>query len=307
MAILAVGAAFLVPRPGDGVSAVPPTTWSPVPQGVLTPVLIEPPSRAGALESPAPTSGRWRPRSPEAGLTAATDPEHLAIGTPWSPVVPAPVTRPIGPTHVVVAGDNLWTIAQRHSTPLAAIMLWNDGVDPERLVAGQRILVPGGSKMRAAQLSAAQKSAARTSIAPRPLAPNATKQTAARAPSPSRSAGDHLWPLAIRGTISRGFSAAHPGLDIAAPTGTPVRAIAEGTVTWAGRKANGGGYVVVIRHPGGMRSTYNHNSKVLVEVGEMVKRGQTIAQVGSTGWSTGPHLDVRIEMGGRFVNPMDIY
>ena len=56
-----------------------------------------------------------------------------------------------------------------------------------------------------------------------------------------------------------------------------------------------------------MRSTYNHNSKVLVEVGETVERGQTIAQVGSTGWSTGPHLDVRIEMGGRFVNPMDIY
>lgn len=307
MAILAVGAAFLVPRPGDGVRAVPPSTWSPVPQGVLTPVLIEPPSRAGALESSAPTSGRWGPRSPEAGLTAATDPEHLAIGTPWSPVVPAPVTRPIGPTHVVVAGDNLWTIAQRHSTPLAAIMLWNDGVDPERLVAGQRILVPGGSKMRAAQLSAARTSAARTSIAPRPLAPNATKQTAARAPSPSRSTGDHLWPLAIRGTISRGFSAAHPGLDIAAPTGTPVRAIAEGTVAWAGWKTNGGGYVVVIRHSGGMRSTYNHNSKVLVEVGEMVERGQTIAQVGSTGWSTGPHLDVRIEMGGRFVNPMDIY
>lgn len=307
VAILAIGAAFLVPRPGDGVRAVPPSTWSPVPQGVLTPVLIEPPSRAGALESPAPTSGRWRPRRPEAGLTAATDPEHLAIGTPWSPIQPPPATRPIGPTHVVVAGDNLWTIAQRHSAPLAAIMLWNDGVDPERLVAGQRILVPGGSKMRAAQRSAARKSAARKSSAPRPPAPNATKLSATRAPSPARSTGDHLWPLAIRGTISRAFSAAHPGLDIAAPAGTSVRAIAQGSVTWAGWKANGGGYVVVIRHPGGMRSTYNHNSKVLVEVGETVERGQTIAQVGSTGWSTGPHLDVRIEMGGRFVNPMDIY
>ena len=127
MAILAVGAAFLVPRPGDGVRAVPPSTWSPVPQGVLTPVLIEPPSRAGALESPAPTSGRWRPNSPEAGLTAAAD-----------------ATPPIGPTHVVVAGDHLWTIAQRHSAPLAAILLWNDGVDPERLVSVRRILVPGG-------------------------------------------------------------------------------------------------------------------------------------------------------------------
>ena len=302
MGILAVGAAFLVPRPGDGVSAVPPTTWSPVPPGVLTPVLIEPTSRVGAFESSAPTSDQRSPRSLEAGLTAEAGETRRAIGTPGSPLAPAPSTPPSGPTHVVVAGDNLWTIARRHSAPLAAILPWNDGVDPDRLMTGQRILVPGGSKMRPAQ-----PSAGRTSIAPRAAARNATKPTAARAPSPSGSTGDHLWPLAIRGTISRGFSAAHPGLDIAAPTGTPVRTIAEGTVTWAGWKGNGGGYVVVIRHAGGMRSTYNHNSKVLVEVGEAVERGQTIAQVGSTGWSTGPHLDVRIEMGGRFVNPMDIY
>ena len=303
MVIPAIGAAFLVPRPGDGTRAVPPSTWAPVAQGVLTPVLIEPTSRVGAFESSAPTSDQRSPRSLEAGLTAEAGEMRRAIGTPGSPVAPASSTPPSGPTHVVVAGDNLWTIARRHSAPLAAILPWNDGVDPARLVAGQRILVPGGSKMRVAR-----PSAGRTSIAPRPPVRNTPKPTAARAPSPSGSTGNHLWPLAIRGTISRGFSAAqHPGLDIAAPTGTPVRTIAEGTVTWAGWKGNGGGYVVVIRHAGGMRSTYNHNSKVLVEVGEAVERGQTIARVGSTGWSTGPHLDVRIEMGGRFINPMDIY
>ena len=283
MVIPAIGAAFLVPRPGDGARAVPPSTWAPVAQGVLTPVLIEPTPRVGAFESSAPTSDQRSPRSLEAGLTAEAGETLRAIGTPGSPLAPAPSTPPSGPTHVVVAGDNLWTIARRHSAPLAAILPWNDGVDPDRLVTGQRILVPGGSKMRVARPFAGRSSAGRTSIA-------------------------HLWPLAIRGTISRGFSAAqHPGLDIAAPTGTPVRTIAEGTVTWAGWKGNGGGYVVVIRHAGGMRSTYNHNSQVLVEVGEAVERGQTIARVGSTGWSTGPHLDVRIEMGGRFVNPMDIY
>lgn len=107
--------------------------------------------------------------------------------------------------------------------------------------------------------------------------------------------------------ITTGFSAAHPGIDIAASMGTPVRAVAAGTVIWAGWKDNGGGYVVVIRHPDGMRSTYNHNSEIGVAVGAQVTRGQTIARVGSTGWSTGPHLDVRIEMDGQFVDPLDLF
>jgi murein DD-endopeptidase MepM/ murein hydrolase activator NlpD len=114
----------------------------------------------------------------------------------------------------------------------------------------------------------------------------------------------HLWPLAIRGTISSRFSSTHPGIDIAAPSGTPVRAIASGTIAWAGWKTNGGGYVVVIRHPDGMRSTYNHNRGVAVRRGDRVTRGQRIAWVGESGRATGPHLDLRIQMGGRFVNPL---
>jgi murein DD-endopeptidase MepM/ murein hydrolase activator NlpD len=86
-----------------------------------------------------------------------------------------------------------------------------------------------------------------------------------------------------------------------------VRAIAAGVVRWAGWKNNGGGYVVVIRHPGGMISTYNHNRSVRISVGQRVVRGQRIADVGSTGLSTGPHLDVRIQMGGRFVNPLALF
>ena len=57
----------------------------------------------------------------------------------------------------------------------------------------------------------------------------------------------------------------------------------------------------------GMRSTYNHNSRVSVEKGDKVAQGETIALVGSTGWSTGPHLDLRIQMGGRFIDPLDVY
>ena len=117
----------------------------------------------------------------------------------------------------------------------------------------------------------------------------------------------HLWPLPVRGIITTRFSSSHLGIDIAAPSGTSVRAIAGGTVVWAGWKNNGGGNVVVIRHPDGMISTYNHNRGVAVVVGQRVAQGETIAWVGMTGWATGPHLDFRIEMGGRFVDPLQVY
>lgn len=234
--------------------------------------------------------------------TAATATQATATAATATPATAtqaaaaAEARPPKGPVHVVRAGDNLWTIARRHDAELAGILRWNE-VDPDRLVAGQRILVPGGSKM--APLPRPQAAAPR----PASVQPARSRQAAA----PRVADGSHLWPLPLRGTITTRFSGAHPGIDIAAPAGTPVRAIAGGTITWAGWRNNGGGYVVIVRHPDGMTSEYNHNSKVTVAKGDQVGQGDTIALVGSTGNSTGPHLDLRIEMGGRLVDPLDIY
>jgi LysM repeat protein len=300
LAVLAIGAAFFVPRPGDSTTAIPPSISVPLPQEAFTPLVIEAPRETPGFAAPATPTVPPRSRDPEAGLTTPAASSQRATPDPEPSAVPASVQPPRGPTHVVVAGDNLWTIARSHSASLAAILKWNDGVDPRRLVASQRILIPGGTRMQTARPPAAPRPTARTTTT-RSAAPTSPGTT-----TESRSAGGHVWPLAVRGTISRGFSAAHPGIDIAAPLGTPVRAVAAGTVTWAGWKNNGGGYVVVIRHPGGMLSTYNHNSKLIVQVGDAVAAGETIARVGSTGWSTGPHLDFRIEMGGRSVDPLDV-
>jgi LysM repeat protein len=203
--------------------------------------------------------------------------------------VPAPdPAPPTGPVHVVRRGETLWQIAIWHRAGLQPILRWNDGVDPRRLVAGQRVLIPGGAPMPA-----------------RPTAPTTTRSSSSAVGRPM--AGRLLWPLPVRGTITSRFSAGHPGIDIAAPAGTTVRAIASGTVTWAGWKTNGGGNVVVIRHPDGMVSTYNHNQGVAVARGDQVSAGERIAWVGSTGWATGPHLDLRVEMGDRLVDPLDLY
>jgi murein DD-endopeptidase MepM/ murein hydrolase activator NlpD len=94
----------------------------------------------------------------------------------------------------------------------------------------------------------------------------------------------------------------HRGIDLAAPVGTPVYAVAAGTVIRANRDRTYGN-VVVIDHHNGYKTLYAHNSKLLVKAGESVKPGQPIAKVGSTGRSTGPHLHFEIHRSGQRVDP----
>jgi murein DD-endopeptidase MepM/ murein hydrolase activator NlpD len=94
----------------------------------------------------------------------------------------------------------------------------------------------------------------------------------------------------------------HKGVDIVAPTGTPVRATADGLVTAAGRMA-GYGSMIHLVHGYGMATRYGHLSKVVVSPGQRVKRGDLIGYVGSTGRSTGPHLHYEVFRAGAQVDP----
>ncbi len=95
----------------------------------------------------------------------------------------------------------------------------------------------------------------------------------------------------------------HKGVDFAARTGTRISAADGGTVTWAGWKSGGWGYLVVINHGNGLETFYAHNSKVLVKVGQKVAKGEQIAKMGSTGNSSGPHVHFEIHKNGQYVNP----
>ena len=115
----------------------------------------------------------------------------------------------------------------------------------------------------------------------------------------------------VSGIISSRFgvrssirSSAHTGLDIATSTGTPVAAAASGTVTFSGWKGSYGN-LLVITHSNGIQTYYGHCNKLYVSAGQSVSAGQTVAAVGSTGNSTGPHLHFEIRSNGVALNPQN--
>jgi murein DD-endopeptidase MepM/ murein hydrolase activator NlpD len=99
-----------------------------------------------------------------------------------------------------------------------------------------------------------------------------------------------------------GEEAFHRGVDFAADAGSAVLAVATGIVTWSGPRA-GYGVLVEVSHGNGYITRYGHNSRVLVKVGETVERGEAIAEVGSTGRSTGPHVHFEVLRNGAQINP----
>ena len=99
-----------------------------------------------------------------------------------------------------------------------------------------------------------------------------------------------------------GHRAFHTGLDFAGKLGSDVVAVAAGVVTYAGKRS-GYGNLVEINHGNGYSTRYGHNSKILVNVGQTIKKGQVIAKMGSTGRSTGPHVHFEVLVNGHAVNP----
>ncbi|MBK1986603.1 peptidoglycan DD-metalloendopeptidase family protein [Sphaerospermopsis aphanizomenoides BCCUSP55] len=124
---------------------------------------------------------------------------------------------------------------------------------------------------------------------------------------PSTSSASYIWPA--KGVLTSGYGwrwgRMHRGIDIANGVGTPIYASAAGRVEKAGWNNGGYGNLVEIRHSDGSMTRYAHNSRILVQVGQEVEQGQTIAAMGSTGFSTGPHSHFEVHPAGKgAVNPI---
>ena len=125
------------------------------------------------------------------------------------------------------------------------------------------------------------------------------------------ASGDMQWPVPASNKISSEFGGRwgkeHKGIDIPAPVGSPIVAIDDGEVVYAGDELSGFGNLTVLSHKYGVFSVYGHANKLLTKKGDIVKRGQEIAEVGNTGHSTGPHLHLEVRWQGEPMDPQTFF
>lgn len=168
----------------------------------------------------------------------------------------------------------------------------------------------GGKAPPASRTSGSGTAAGNLSTAMRAVTIRATTPGAAPRYEAGSSAPSH-WPLDIPGFVTRGqvrpgdVAESHPGIDIAVPAGTPVRASGGGTVKATGYDPDYGSFVL-LRHPSGYETMYGHASRVLVVDGDDIQAGQVIALSGSSGRSTAPHLHFEIRRDGKTLDPLTL-
>lgn len=267
----------------------------PSPARVETEPLKEPVSR----ESPADTSEEPPPEPPAthqvrqgetlfaiaaryglsvAELQAANDIAGDRIRDGQILNLPKPGTVGARRMHTVQSGESLWEIANRYGVTLEEMGTANGLVDPGYLQIGQQLALPEAAVLK-----------------------------------PDQVGDEHIaygglfqWPVVAPVSSYYGprWGRNHAGIDLAANQGTPIRAARDGKVALSG-SIKGYGNTVILDHPDGSRTLYAHCERLLVKQGQQVKQGQTIATVGSTGHSTGPHLHFEIHVASKTRNPLD--
>jgi len=188
-----------------------------------------------------------------------------------------------GVYHKIEAGDTLASITEEYKVDPSVILEseYNDIADPETLVVGQMLVVPGGSKPYVAQVVYAGPPPAGATL----------------------GSGNFMW--AVSGVITQGYWGGHQAVDIGAPCGTSIYASDSGYVTALGWMAGYGNYIL-LSHGNGWETLYAHLSQILVRPETSVERGALIGRVGTTGRSTGCHLHFEIRQYGNKRNPFGL-
>ena len=199
----------------------------------------------------------------------------------------------------VKAGDTLDSLAKDHKIAVPDIVEVNELVDTN-LIVGQVLVLPG----------------AKGAPLPTPKPPPTTSVGGGCGTCTDTVKYPHggwAWPVAGATNLVQYFVSGHLGIDIAAPYGTSVVSTRPGLVVFAGWKSNGGGYQVWVNHGSGIYTTYNHMSSVAVSAGDSVARAQRVGRIGSSGWSSGPHLMLEVwvgqpwDSGSYRINPLRYY
>lgn len=235
--------------------------------------------------------------APAVVLPGASDPKPAALqtapratvrGSAASLVTPAGNAASRTTVVIVQDGQTVWEIAETYDMTVDAIVEANGLPSGALIRAGQRLAIPGGAADIPRRVTLSRSLSSAVSIA-----------------------RGFIWPA--RGRITSGFGPRrhpifgtremHTGIDIGAPSGTPVFAARPGRVTFAGVES-GYGKLVVIDHGGGVTTWYSHLSIIAVRIGQVVQHAEMVGRVGNTGFSTGPHLLFEIRVNGRPLDPL---
>ncbi len=213
------------------------------------------------------------------------NPEFLRVGQELT-ILPVD-----GVYYSVNRGDTLAGIAKRFKVEPAAIENYPLNDFSNGLQAGAKIIIPDGVK----------PAVDRASVAPVVTQRRAPANPAGVFVGAGAATGTFGWPA--NGTITQGFWAYHRGLDIANNLGSPIYASDGGYVAYVGGSSVGYGLMILLDHGNGFRTLYAHLSNFYVEQGQYVGKGHVIGAMGSTGYSTGPHLHFEIRYNGATQNP----
>ncbi|HET7924792.1 MAG TPA: peptidoglycan DD-metalloendopeptidase family protein [Rhodanobacteraceae bacterium] len=250
---------------------------------------------------------------------------------------PKRATAP-GGTYRVQRGDTLYSIAFRHGVDYRDLADWNGIAPPYTIYPGRELRLSSSratAKPRVAEAAPPPKPAAPPPAPsnvpkPAPFEPVASSPPSANAGTPSRvgspaplppvasptppppeppaaANGDIAWRWPADGQVVGTYVGGDPmrqGIDIAGKAGAPVKAAADGTVVYSGNGLIGYGELIIVKHSPAFLSAYGHNQKRLVQEGDKVKAGQTIAEMGSSGASR-DELHFEIRKNGKPSNPID--
>jgi murein DD-endopeptidase MepM/ murein hydrolase activator NlpD len=273
---------------------------------------------------PGDTLGRVAART-GAGVDAIA--RANGLGAPYALRDGERLDIPGGRYHLVRAGESGIAIARAYGVPWSRVVEANALVDPFILRTGQRVLIPDLTPAAPGLSSTAQRAAAfrldiddiltggepalATNAKPARAVPGPTRvlpATAALAPPARLAGGGFTWPVEGRviGRFGPGQSGERRnGVTIAAPLNTPVRATADGVVAYVGTGIASLGGLVILKHGSNWTSVYGYAARLLVQRGQAVKKGQTIALSGETGSIDRPAVLFELRKGRTPVNPED--
>ena len=226
------------------------------------------------------------------------DPDYLLIGA--NVLIPSVN----GLVYTVTLGDTLGDIAAYYQTDIQSITAFspNGLSSPDDVIEGMVLVLPGAVPPPPAPPPAEPEPVVVPD--PEPAYEPPTSYDPPPAPALANTSTGFIWPF--HGAISTYFSSAHRGIDIDGfgNYGATIAAAADGVVVLAAYQDYGYGYHVIVEHADGSRTLYGHLSDIWVTQGQYVSQGQGVGALGTTGYSTGPHLHFEIRIGGGAVDPL---